>query len=241
MENAPGINLIGSILRPDDKEKFLKWRTAAYMPLYKRVQGVKGWDTYLPVRERPEYPHMVYVNHNANTRERAVPRSPEWSAIQKDLATTFPGHRYLWNHIYQLIKSSRNDPSFRQDNEDTRIENAPIMHLEAYQLTSEEGNDYHAWLTRWGYEVYIPVLMKLPGLKGYDCYQWSGIMPAVPVINTEIPPYLSILYFENITAYENYEKSPELASLRRGIGSDFPRALSFKWYVQYEHYAGWRK
>ncbi len=242
MENASVIVLGGDIVRPDDKEKYFKWSSEAYTLLRSKAPGVKGIDSFLPIRERPEYPHMARLNHyeNLSVREAAL-QSREMNAVSKDVTATFPSRRTLWNHAYQLIKSFRNDPSFRADNEDTRIENAPIIHLEAYRLTPEDAKDYHTWLSRWGYEVYIRVLMKLPGLKGYDCYQWAGAKPYNPPMDAEAPPYLSILYFENITAYENYEKSPELASMRRGIGSDFPRALIYKWYVQYQLLKSWRK
>lgn len=196
---------------------------------------MKEADLYLQVNKRLEYPDVVRIYHYENLGAIGTAlASPEYNAIIKDVDATFPSVRFLWQHGYMLLKSFRNEPSFRQDNAETMIENAPVMLLESYQLSPEEEKDYYAWLTRWGYEVYIPILMKLKGIKGYDCYRWAGIKPTLNIKSAIFPQHLSILYFESIEAYEDYEKSPEVVALRRAVSYDFLKGLSPRWHAQYQ-------
>jgi hypothetical protein len=76
--------------------------------------------------------------------------------------------------------------------------------------------------------------MKLPGLLEYSYYQefintpqrrdsWDYI--GRPVV-TKYPLYVSILRFESLAAFENYENSPELISLRRAMTLEVAKDFS---------------
>ena len=103
------------------------------------------------------------------------------------------------------------------------------------------------WFAKWGYEFYIPLLTRLPGLKGYFLYKfidigWEGLpefyKPKRPV---EYPLYLSFVHFDNIESYEHYEKSIELAGFRDAMNNALSGGLDFRWYVQYQLVKSWRK
>jgi hypothetical protein len=89
--------------------------------------------------------------------------------------------------------------------------------------------------------------MKLPSLKEYSWYKLMNLdlngLPDIFKVKriVQYPPYLSIVHFESIEAYEKYEKSPELAGFRDHMKVPFPSGLDFKWYVQYQLVKSWRK
>ena len=114
-----------------------------------------------------------------------------------------------------------------------------MRHIEAPRLSPAEEEKYDNWFARWGYDVYIPLLMKLPGFKEYARYKlidfdwtnWTNLTSLK--IPASHPLYMSVLTFENIEAFEEYEKSLELGAYRSAMDIYFPRGLDFKWYVQY--------
>jgi hypothetical protein len=117
------------------------------------------------------------------------------------------------------------------------------MHLEGYTVASPSESEYNAWFNRWACDFYIPALMRLPGMKEYDCYKLIG----VPLTGSwsskqvEYPQYLSVIYFENPEAFQDYERSIELAAFSKAIKADFPTDIERKWYVLYELMKSWRK
>jgi len=76
--------------------------------------------------------------------------------------------------------------------------------------------------------------MKLPGIKGYDFFKDTGIRVVPTFREKDYPTYLSVVYFQDVKAFENYEKSTEVATLRKNLMQVFPPlGPNFKWYVQY--------
>ena len=147
----------------------------------------------------------------------------------------------VWSAVYQLVSGFRKTPAFPSKKLDTRIEDATIVHLEAYRLSSEDAEKYNKWFSDYAFNIFIPLFMKLPGIKGYDYFKNTGIRLARNLRESDYSPYLSVVYFDDIQSYENYEKSPELATLRKNLRNIFPNGLNYKWYVQYQLEKRWRK
>jgi hypothetical protein len=78
--------------------------------------------------------------------------------------------------------------------------------------------------------------MKLPGLSGYDFYRFVRIAgnSNVDILEKDYPPFVSILYFENSFALENYKTSRELAAFQKVMQADFSGVLNPKWDVAYQ-------
>jgi hypothetical protein len=135
----------------------------------------------------------------------------------------------------------RSKPVYSDDNQDTRIENAPIMHLEGYRLLVEEQEKYLKWFTDFGCPIFMPLFMKIPGLAGYDWYKDTGLRGSREAERWEYPEYLSIIYFENLKANDDFVKSPEMAGFHKAIRSVIPYRLGYVWYVQYQLLKSFRK
>jgi hypothetical protein len=210
-----------------------------------KIPETTGVDFYQITSENPEYGSRAGIGHHKNLQDcKASEESPEVKAIIGEMESWRERRivDMIWSAAYALIKSFRSKPVFSSDNQDTRIENAPIMHLEAYRLSAEEQEKYLKWFNDFGCPVFMPLFLKLPGLAGYDWYKDTGLRAGLGgQKGWEYPEYLSIIYFENLKAYEDFVKSPELAGFQKSIRSVIPRRLGYIWYVQYQLVKSWRK
>jgi hypothetical protein len=247
MENAPIIHLASRSPAPGADatiyKRYVKWTDEAYFPIQNTIPEAIGNYRYLIVRENPEYGSRASVHHFKNLRDwGAYMVSSDSKAIQGEVKSWQERGitDQIWSAAYAMVKSFRNKPAFESDNQDTRIENAPIMHLEAYRMSPEEQEIYLKWFNDFGYPVFMPLFMKLPGVAGYDWYRDTG-QRAGHYAKWEYAPYLAIMYFENLDAFENFARSSELAGFQKSIRSVIPRRLEYIWYVQYQLDRSWRK
>jgi hypothetical protein len=173
---------------------------------------------------------------------------PKAVDILKDVNTTWSSRsETIWWAAYELIKTIRKEDTNPGETVLLKAEDAPIMNMEGFDLLQIDQEKFETWFAKWGYELYLPLLLKLPGLKEYSWYRFIDVgltgLPDYYKTNrsVEYPPFLAILNFENTEAYENYETSIELAGFREAMKVPFPRGLDYKWYVQYQLMKSWRK
>lgn len=224
--------------------RFRQWVIEVYSPMLLKISAVTGVDNYQIVRESPQYPSYGSIVHHQNLKmlEDSL-NAPERNAVFEEFSNWAKRgvQEGIWARAYELTRSFRSEPRLLGSRADSRIDNAPIMHLEGHHLSPEEQEKYSKWLSDYGYNVFIPLFVKFPGLKGYDCYQDTGLKSGLPARESEYPPCLSIVYFENLKAFEDYTKSPELVTFQKAIRAVFPLGLELKWYVQYQLVKSWRK
>jgi len=247
MENAPIINL--SFLNPaptGDEEtfrRFINWNAEVYFPLLMKITGITGIDYVNIVKKNPQYPMIGAIHHYETIMAyEASRKSPERKAVIEEInAWNKRGVREgVWSVIYELERSFRFG-SASPFNKDTKIDKAPIMHLEAYSMTQQEHEAYNKWFSEYGGKVFIPLFMKKCGLKGFDYYKYSSVTPALEAKEAEYSSYISILYFEDMKAFELFEESSEQLSFQSALRNIFPLGLNYKWYVQYQLMKSWRK
>jgi hypothetical protein len=247
MENAPVIHIAANKVLPEYRERYMGWVFEAYWPLLMKSTWLKAIDTFSIVKENPEYniTMTIFYFDSLNSSDN-YRKSAEYAAWVKDLATTWQPARaeIFWRARYEQIASFKNTLDISLNIKGEKTPNPPVILLEGYRLSPETEEKYNTWFAKWGHEVYIPLLMKLSGLKQYVQYRLAsynitdGLAPRRPV---EYPPYLNIFTFENLKACEEYEKSLELAALKGATQALLPRGLDYKWYVQYQLMKSWRK
>ena len=239
MENAPAISVSFLNIAPgaDDEivKRYHKWITEVYHPMQMKIAGIIGIDRYEIVRKNPEYPSICSIHHfeNIAAYENYV-KTPEGQAVREDLETWVKrGVREgIWSVVYELVQSFRDVAVSMGGKKDTRIENAPIMHLEAYWMTSEERDNFNKWFNEYS-RVFIPLFMKNCGLKGYDYFKYCRLGGNISM-ETEYPSYISILYFENLKAFDDFEKSSEQVSFQTALRNILPFGLNYRRYAQYQ-------
>ena len=245
MENTPVIFLIALKLPPDLYERYRNWVREAYWPLLMKTPWLKGIDTHRIVKENPEYNRSMSIfyfeslNHLENFQN-----SPEYQAWMKDVEASWAGRgEMVWNSVYKLIRNIKGSgPDISGEN---NTQESWIRHIEGYRFSQGDEERYENWFARWGYDAFVPLLVRLPGLIEYARYKliefkWgyvAGLKFPAPG-----PENISIFTFRDLEAFEKYEKSPELTSFRAALDIYFPRGLDFKWYVQYcRSYGNWRE
>ena len=125
--------------------------------------------------------------------------------------------------------------------------NEPVMLLRGFGLSPDEWEWYDAWVNEWGYDVYIPMLLKVPGVTEYGRWwlsnvRWEGLSPRPGVTeNPEYPQDLSIIQFENLKAYQTFRKSKELAAFDQNLSHAFPGGLNYKWNVAFRLMRRWSR
>jgi hypothetical protein len=248
MENRPVITISANSPAPagdsDAYERYQQWSQEVYGPLNLKIPEVSGGDYYKIVKENAEYPLMVGITHYKNIKDwSAYAPSAEGIALQQEFRSWEERGilEMIWYPAYGLLKSFRNKPSPSSSYHSTLIENAPILYFEAFRLSLEEQEKYFKWFNDYGCNVFMPLFLKLPGFKGYDWYEDTGLRRRNDVRESEYPKYFSAIYFENIKACEDFQKSAELAAFQKSMRSVFPRGLNLKWYVQYQLVKSWRK
>jgi hypothetical protein len=225
-------------------ERYQKWMLEVYAPLNLTIPAVLGADHYKIFKENREYPLMVYFSHYQNIKDwEARGISSVGSDIQKDAKSWEERGivERIWWPAYALLRSFRSKLSPSVANETTMIDNASIMLLEAYRISAEEKDKYYKWFNDYGCNLFMPLIMKLPGLKGCDWYEYTKLHRIKEIRELNYPEYLSIIYFENLKAFDDFEKSPELVALQKSMRSVFPRGLNLQWHVQYELIKSFRK
>ena len=249
MDDTPLIRILAINIQPEYEERYGNWVKEAYYPLLITVPGYKGFDYCQIVRENPQYTKILAIQHHANRSDMLKVRSdPKLIDVFRDMITTWTSRsEVIWFAPYQLMRSFKTEGVDLRGDTTLKAESAPIIHIEGYAISPEEEEKYASWFIKWGYELYVPLIMKLPGLKEYAWYKLIGVdlkglpdyyNPKRPV---EYPLHLSILRFESIAAYDRYSKSIELAGFREAMRVPFPSGLDYKWYVQYQIVKSWRK
>jgi hypothetical protein len=225
-------------------ERFRKWQHEVYGSVIMRVPQRKGVDYYQNVDESVLFPDVLGIIHYENySGWEEARKNPEAQAISNENRSWMKRRiiNFTWSAVYQLVKSYRSESSNSVERPDTRIENAPILHLEAYKITTVDSEKYNKWFSDYCSSVFIPLFIKQAGLKGYDFFKYNGVSVFHNAFEKEYPAYFSAIYFENIQVFKNFEKSNELAVCKRTLFDLFPEGLKGEWYVQYQLTKSWRK
>jgi hypothetical protein len=247
MDNSPVISMTFRSPVPgadrDVWDRFNNWSREAYTPLTLKHAGRIGCDFYQIVRESPQYPLTGYVLYTENiiAVEKSL-ETAEHKAIQDELNNWSQRGivEFIWRVRYALLKSLKSTPDYPPRDRATTPKTA-ITHLEAYSLTEEEAALYGKWLQEYGFGVFFPLFLRLPGITGMDCFRCLDVKGSGNARVTKYPQYLSLMSFDKIEAFENYTRSAELAASQKAMRNIFPYGLDYRWYVQYELVKSWRK
>jgi hypothetical protein len=243
MENTPVISFTGFRL-PDDTEAVKRvrdWVNAAHRPLRRQSPWWLDVHRYDIVKKNPAYPDRISVWHfnSLDDYEKNL-IDPAWKAATDDergLRTKY-GYQTLWYPVYELQTSFRHGAVFYPAGKENLLAgSAQILFFSAFNLSPFLQDKFAEWFSRWGYAVFLPLFLKLPGLTGYDFYKFIKFEASYDDtgnLEKDYPAFLSLLYFEDLNALENYRKSPELATFQKVLQADFSGALNTRWDVAYK-------
>jgi hypothetical protein len=237
----PYISFGGNNYSPEIEERYNNWHNEVYIPeLMLKREGVKEIRRYKLLEPNVRYPKYTGINYFENEKllQNSI-ESRERRIYDADRDITFAGKfEIIWRSHYELLKNVNTKlPLATVDPGADR----PVMLVEGYKMPQEEQGKYATWLSRFGYDVYLPLLMKSSNLLEYDNYKVIIIDPktTIPIKEPDNPPYLSFFFFRTIEDYQELKSSLEFAAFRERIQSGFQADI--KWSVAYQLVKSWRK
>lgn len=242
--NSPYIHISGENYNPEIEERYNNWYNHVYVPeLLMKFEGVTERRRYKLLEGNDGYPQYLVVGYYYSEYSER----PMWKFVEsreRRIFDTDRDHEFagkfevLWNAYYEVVKYvNREIPSAAGDPGADR----PVMYIESYKMPLGEQGKYVNWLSSFGYNAYLPVLMRSSGLKEYDHYMVMNVDrgTTVPIKYPDNPPYVSFFYFGNVDDYQQFKSSPELAVFRERIQSGFQGEV--RWSVGYQLVKSWRK
>jgi len=247
MENAPVITFAGRTVPTALEEKYNMWRVGAYNPLFMKMPGMKGLDDYTILKKTLELPGLLSIYHNGcdfETRKKVVPADKGNLDIARDQRVTFKSIMWFWINVYELMGSLMNSQGLVETKEDTVVDGAPVIHIEGYKLPASEHVKFDNWLNVLASRIYIPLLLKVPGVKASNffrlmdyralSYNWAHF------VEPNMPPFISITYFENAASLDGFNQSVELAAFRHDMALEFSSNLKTVWNTEYQLFSSHR-
>lgn len=105
-----------------------------------------------------------------------------------------------------------------------------MINIVATECRPEDEKKFNDWYNN----VHIPMLLKCKGLLAVTRYKLKNGSDG-------LPKYLAVYEFKDEKAFEDFEKSPELAAAREDVRQTWKNGLDIKWRAQYEVIKSWDK
>jgi hypothetical protein len=235
--------------RAEDWDHFLKWLTEAFIPFLLTSGTCTAWERYQLLTKKSECPPSISISYFDNLEKYLdFWHSSERLAYDKDIKTTWQGEferRFVI--IYRLIKNIESSSTTEKPGIDKEPPEPAILHLEGIIPEPDEWTKYNEWFHEFGYVVFIPALLKLPGVRGFRRY-WQLIVrsgEALPKLDNWVHPRypldLTVMEFDNLKARQNFERSRELAAYHKALAAEFSRGLPYHWNVDYQFIQRWQR
>jgi hypothetical protein len=110
---------------------------------------------------------------------------------------------------------------------ENNLEERPAMNTLFVSPSPGVDDDLLQRYHKWAMEVWVPLVMKVPGITGADRYR-------IVKENPDYPSFGIITHWENIRAYINTRATPEILSLRGEFSSWSKRAVvEYIWNASY--------
>ncbi len=245
MGNAPVLSISGRQIPPEIEEHYNKWYDAAYGPIFLKLPGSRGIDRYKIIRKNYILPNVLGLYHNGSfeaQKKRSV--NEDRANVIRDSSITFHQIQRFWYSTYELMRSFTNDSSSHERIENTIVDNAPIIHIEGYKVAETEYEKYESWFNKWASQIYIPLLLKIPGVKACNFFKLidykDPVYADVRFVETDMPRFVSIIYLENPESLDNFSQSEEFGAFRGSIELGFSDSLKIVWDTEYQMFASYR-
>lgn len=233
-----------------------KWVKASIVPMIMSTGDMVATENFFPVEEKSTLPQQFIINYFKDFENYfRYFRSAERDAYIKDQQNWVDKFYLTRISVYFIIVRFTNkqvlpiekgeivdkDTHYKEFTKDK----APVLLLKGLELSSDDWEKYDKWFNEWGYDVYIPMLLKVPGMIEYTRCWLSPVSMGAPkpsnMTNAEFPQDLSLIYFTNLKAYQNFLKSKELAVFNQNLHNAFSDGLKYKWDEAFRLTRHWSK
>ena len=241
MPNYPYMNFGCTSFSFEIEERYNNWYNEVYSPeIFMKAEGVRERRRYKELESIGKNAQYISIAYNENERHLRNNLASEGRRIyDADRDKTFAGKfELIWRAQYELIKYVVKDPSIK-------VKPHPegtVLHIEAYKMPPEDEERYITWLSRFGYDSYLQLLMKSTGLIEYSHHKLVPIKDqkaTAPIKDPDNPRYLSLFHFHDAEDYHAFIDSLEFTLFRERIKSGFQAEI--RWSGGYQIVKIWRK
>jgi len=136
-----------------------------------KLPEIKAIERYSIINRNPEYPSngsIAYYDRLEDWEKRLAAPDEVSIRVRQDLAAWQKRKvmEFIWSATYRLLAKYRTDKVTTENKMDTRIENATVMHMEAYRLSEEDHKKYNKWLEEFAFNIFGPCSYRFRVLKG---------------------------------------------------------------------------
>jgi hypothetical protein len=210
-----------------------------------KLPGVKGINSYKIIRKNFEVPGHLHIYHRDNLENRKKTAiSPDGIAIVRDRQTTFGMVEQFYSNVYELLRSFKKNESSAAVNNETMVNDGPVIHIEGYEIPSDKYEKFEGWFNRWATRVYVPLLLEIPGVNACSFFKLVDYKDPrydnIRYIVLEMPRYMSITYMKDIASVEECNSSNKFAAFRHAMELEFPSSLKTIWNTEYQQFSSHR-
>jgi hypothetical protein len=210
-----------------------------------KLPGIREIDTYKIVRKNFELPGRLIIYHGdnlENRKKRAV--NPDAIATARDRQITFGMIETFFLSLYELVRTFKKDELSAKVSNDTIVNDAPVIHIEGYEIPADKYEKYEGWFNKWASRVYVPLLLEIPGVKACNFYRLEDYKDPryenIRFVESVMPRYVSITYLKDSASAEEFNLSIQLAAFRRNMELEFQDILKTIWNTEYQLFASHR-
>jgi len=160
------------------------------------------------------------------------------------MKVTFKSVIWFWINVYEVMASFRNVVGLVEIKNETLVDSAPVVHIEGYKLPLSEQGRFDDWFNIWASRIHIPLLLKIPGVVASNFFRLTDYQPSAyswaHFVESDMPPFISLVYFKNKTSSEEFNESVELAAFRRNMELEFSGNLTTVWNSEYQLFSSHR-
>jgi hypothetical protein len=239
---------------PQSLEKEQRWAKTSDIPMVMSTGYLLVIENGFPLEENKLPTQLFIVNYFKDMESYfaqgcSAVRNAEWKqfeAVGREVERT-------WFPLYHIVRRF-NALTAAQNDKGSLIEkgtylkeyppdDGPVVLIKGLALSPGDWDAYNRWDREWGWDVYLPMLLKIPGVVEY-CRSWqSNVLLQKPghTLYSEFPQDLSVFYFADMPAYRNFQKSKELAAYNQNLNNAFPGGLDCRWDKAFHLFRRWSK
>jgi hypothetical protein len=238
MENTPVLTISGRKIPVDIEERYNRWYDAAYGPIFMKTPGMLGIDRYKIIR--PDYilPNELDLYHTQNLEaQKKRSLNQDRVAVVRDSSITFHKIQRFWYNTYELMRCFNNNTGSTGNTVNTTVVDAPVLHIEGYRVPAAEDARYEGWFNKWATLIYIPLLLKIPGVRACHFFKLvdyqDPIFATVRFVESDMPRFISLIYLNGLDSLDNFVQTPEFGAFRGSIELGFAESIKIIWDTEY--------
>jgi quinol monooxygenase YgiN len=222
----PVLNVVGSRCKPEEEKKFNKWYDEVHIPMLMRFKDLVAVSRFKIIKESPDYPtYLAIYEFVSQSAYEAYQKRPDFPEAQADIKENWPnGLDIKWRVQYEFIRSWTEEL-------ESEGEGSPVINFVGTRAKPQDEVRFNQWYDN----THIPGLLSTRRIK-------EAVRYKIVKESKEHAPYLTIYFFPNQKAYDEYFRSPARLQAIKEMEAEWPNnRFDIVWRAQYRLLKSWKK